>query len=100
MEKKEFLKTFNLTEDEFYGRKIIDISLNLSRSDLKYLPEGFNPKVNGHLWLYDNELEYLPKSFNPVITGYLSLSYNKLKELPKNFNPIVEGNLWLSYNEL
>lgn len=101
MKKEEFLKKFNLSEDEFSGRKIIDCGLDLSHKNIDSLPEGFNPSVVGDLDLSNNNLKSLPKGFNPHMPyGSLDLSNNNLKSLPESFNPHVGFFIDLSKNPL
>jgi hypothetical protein len=46
MDIKEFCRTYRLTEDQFFGKEWIAGDLDLSEETL---PEGFAPKVKGHL---------------------------------------------------
>ena len=99
MTKEEFIKYckeqgYNLTDDQFYGKKMID---NLLLVSLTEIPEGFNPKVGGSLYL--NLLTSIPEGFNPVVGGNLWL--NRLNEIPENWNPtnIVWGIFINSDNE-
>lgn len=91
MKKEEFLKKFNLSEDEFSGRKIINCGLDLSHKNIDSLPEGFNPSVVGDLDLSNNNIKSLPKGFNPHISyGSLDLSKNPLTLSKKD---IITTNL-------
>ena len=78
LSKEEFCKYAELTEDQFYGRDIIDRDLNLG--SLEYLPEGCSLKVIDHLYLYS--LNELPEGCT-LIADYINLS--SLKVLPENY---------------
>ena len=80
---------YNLTEDQFYGRELIEGSLYLN--SLTSIPEGFNPTVGGSLDL--ESLTSIPEGFNPTAGGYLDL--NSLTSIPEGFNPTVGGSLYL-----
>jgi hypothetical protein len=110
MTKNEFIKTYNLTEAQFYGTEQIEGDLYLGsltsipegfnpivggKLDLRSvtsIPEGFNPTVGGDLNL--RSVTSIPKGFNPTVGGYLSLG--SLISIPEGFNPIVGGSLYLS----
>ncbi len=79
-DKLEFLKKYNLTEDQFLGKEEIIGYLDLE--SLTSIPEGFNPTVGGYLDL--ESLKSIPEGFNPTVGGYLDLS--SLKSIPEGFN--------------
>ena len=87
MNKKEFCKKYNLTEEQFTGEVKIDRSLYLS--GLTSIPEGFNPTVGGSLDL--RGLTSIPEGFNPTVGGDLYL--DGLTSIPDGFNPTVGGYL-------
>ena len=69
MTKKDFLKTYNITEEQFSGEEKIGGSLDLS--SLTSIPAGFNPTVGGDLYL--RSLTSIPAGFNPTVGGSLDL---------------------------
>ena len=69
MTKDQFLKKYNLTEDQFLGKEKVGGDLYLS--SLTAIPEGFNPTVGGDLDL--RSLTAIPEGFNPTVGGYLYL---------------------------
>jgi len=87
MNKQELIKTYNLTEEQFYGK--IEICGGLYLNGLTSIPEGFNPTVGGGLYL--NGLTSIPEGFNPTVGGDLYLS--GLTSIPEGFNPTVGGYL-------
>jgi len=87
--KSEFLKRYNLTEEEFIGKLKIGY---LDLSSLTSIPEGFNPTVGGSLDL--RSLTSIPEGFNPTVGG--SLDLRSLTSIPEGFNPTVGGDLNLS----
>jgi len=89
MNKEQFKKQYNLTEEQFTGKEIIGGDLYLN--SLTSIPEGFNPTVGGSLYL--SSLTSIPEDFNPTVEGYLDLS--SLTSIPKGFNPTVGGSLYL-----
>ena len=109
MEKEQFKKQFNLTENQFKGIDKVEWSLDLR--SLTSIPEGFNPTVGGYLYLgsltsipegfnptvggnlYLGSLTSIPEGFNPTVGGYLYLG--SLTSIPEGFNPTVGGNLYL-----
>ena len=90
MNRKEFCKKFNITDEQFDGRQPIGGDLYLSR--VISLPEGFNPTVGGDLDL--RSATSLPEGFSPAVGGYLDL--RSVTSLPEGFNPTVGGDLYLS----
>jgi len=84
---EEFCKTYNLTEEQFFGKEKIKYSFFLN--NLTSIPEGFNPTVGRDLFLCN--LKYIPKGFNPTVGGHLYLS--SLTTIPEGFNPIVGYSL-------
>jgi hypothetical protein len=86
---KAFCKKHGITENQFFGKEMINGSLWLQ--SLTEIPEGFNPTVSDSLNL--NSVTEIPKGFNPTVGGYLYLS--SLTEIPEGFNPIVGGSLIL-----
>jgi hypothetical protein len=86
---KAFCKKHKITEEQFFGKEIINGSLDLH--SLTEIPEGFNPTVGGYLDL--SSLKEIPKGFNPIVERDLYL--NSLTEIPKGFNPTVGGTLIL-----
>lgn len=89
-EAEDFCKKHGLTVEQFYGREMIDGSLDLR--NLTSIPEGFNPTVGVSLDL--SSLTSIPEGFNPTTCGSLYLS--SLTSIPKGFNPTVVGGLHLS----
>jgi hypothetical protein len=89
MTKKEFLKKYNLTEDQFSGKEKVGGGLDLE--SLTSIPEGFNPTVGGYLDL--RSLTSIPEGFNPTVGGDLDL--RSLTSIPEGFNPTVGGYLYL-----
>ncbi len=87
MNKQEFCKKYDLTEDQFLGKEKITGSLHLR--SLTSIPEGFNPTVGGSLDL--RSLTSIPEGFNPTVGGYLDL--RSLTSIPEGFNPTVGGSL-------
>jgi hypothetical protein len=92
---KNFCNQFKITEDQFYGKEVIDSELNLclypNGTKVRTVPEGFNPIVTGEL-----DMEYvttIPEGFNPIVGGYLDL--RSVKTIPAGFNPTVGGILYL-----
>ena len=81
--------TYELTENQFYGRERIEGGLYLR--NLTSIPEGFNPTVGGDLDL--RSLTSIPEGFNPTVGG--SLWLDNLTSIPEGFNPTVGGDLWL-----
>jgi len=90
MNKKEFCKEYNLTEEQFTGEVKINGSLHLR--GLTSIPDGFNPTVGEGLYL--NNLTSIPEGFNPTVGGGLDLS--GLTSIPQGFNPTVGGYLDLN----
>jgi len=90
MTQKQFCKQFNITEDQFFGKEKIEMSLDLS--SVTSIPDGFNPTVGG--WLYLSSLTSIPDGFNPTVGGSLYLS--SVTSIPDGFNPTVGGGLYLS----
>jgi hypothetical protein len=86
---KIFCEKHRITENQFFGKEIINRSLFLS--SLTEIPEGFNPTVGGSLYL--QLLTEIPNGFNPTVGG--SLDLESVKEIPQGFNPIVGGSLIL-----
>ena len=78
--KLEFLKKYNLTENQFLGKEEISGSLNLD--SLTSIPEGFNPTVGYSLYL--DSLTSIPEGFNPTVGG--SLYLRSLTSIPEGFN--------------
>ena len=85
MTKQEFCEKFNLTDDQYYGKEWSYYNNN-ETCQLTSLPDGFNPKVDGDLYL--NSLIKLPIGFNPVAEA---LWLGSLIEIPKWFNPKVDN---------
>jgi len=86
---QKFCEDHSLTEDQFFGREMVNGDLNL-RSVTK-VPEGFNPTVGGSLYL--NSVTEIPEGFHPTVGGYLFL--DSVTEIPEGFNPVVGGDLYL-----
>jgi hypothetical protein len=86
---EQFCKEIGITIDQFYGREVINHDLDLNYH--KTIPDGFNPIVNGYIWL--SLLTKIPKGFNPIVGKGLYL--NSLKTIPEWFDPVVGGNLSL-----
>jgi hypothetical protein len=87
---KNFCEKHRITENQFFGKEIINGSLFLS--SLTEIPEGFNPTVGGSLDL--ESVKEIPQGFNPTVGGNLFLQ--SLTEIPKGFNPTVGGSLDLN----
>ena len=110
MNKEQFKKQYNLTEEQFTGKQIVEgyldlysltsipegfnptVEANLNLSGLTSIPKGFNPTVGGDLYL--SSLTSIPEGFNPTVGGDLDLS--GLTSIPKGFNPTVEEGLYLN----
>jgi len=109
MNKEQFKKQYNLTEEQFTGKQIVEgyldlysltsipegfnptVEANLNLSGLTSIPKGFNPTVGGDLYL--RSLTSIPEGFNPTVGGDLYL--NSLTSIPKGFNPTVGGDVYL-----
>jgi len=89
MNKEQFKKQYNLTEEQFTGKQIVEGYLDLY--SLTSIPEGFNPTVEANLNL--SGLTSIPKGFNPTVGGDLYLS--SLTSIPEGFNPTVGEDLYL-----
>jgi hypothetical protein len=107
---KNFCEKHRITENQFFGKEIINGSLdllslteipegfnptvgrNLDLESLKEIPKGFNPTVGWNLYL--NSLTEIPEGFNPTVGRNLDLE--SLTEIPKGFNPTVGWNLYLN----
>ncbi len=87
MNKKEFIKKYGLTEQQYSGVEKIENDLYLR--SLTSIPEGFNPTVGGYLDL--GSLTSIPEGFNPTVGGDLYL--RSLTSIPEGFNPTVGGGL-------
>ena len=87
MTKKEFCKSYNITEKQFSGEEEIGGYLDLR--SLTSIPEGFNPTVGGYLDL--ESLTSIPEGFNPTVGG--SIDLRSLTSIPEGFNPTVGGYL-------
>ncbi len=92
---KNFCNQFKITEDQFYGKEVIDSELDLRKypngTKVRTVPDGFNPIVTSSL-----DMEYvttLPSGFNPTLGGILDLS--SVTTIPEGFNPTVGGSLYL-----
>ncbi len=90
---KNFCNQFKITEDQFYGKEVIDSELDLRKypngTKVRTVPDGFNPIVTSSL-----DMEYvttLPSGFNPTLGGILDLS--SVTTIPEGFNPTVGGSL-------
>jgi hypothetical protein len=94
-EVKNFCKQFQITEDQFYGKEVIEGFLNLqwypNGDRVQTVPDGFNPIVTYFLDM--DCVTTIPAGFNPTVGGHLDLS--SVKTLPAGFNPTVGGDLWL-----
>ena len=86
---KNFCNKYNITEDQFYGRK--KIMGNLYLPSVTELIPGFNPTTGGYLDL--GSVKKLIPGFNPTVGGYLNL--RSVTELIPGFNPTTGGNLHL-----
>jgi hypothetical protein len=86
---KAFCKKHGITENQFFGKEMINGSLWLH--SLTEIPEGFNPTVGGGLFL--QSLTEIPEGFNPTVGR--SLFLHSLTEIPEGFNPTVGGCLFL-----
>ena len=86
---KNFCEKHGITEEQFFGKEVIERGLDLS--SLTEIPKGFNPTVGGSLNLY--LLTEIPDGFNPTVGG--SLFLGSLKQIPNGFNPTVGGSLFL-----
>ena len=89
-EHKMKIGNYELTEDEFFGKKKIEGDLNLR--SLTSIPDGFNPTVVWSLNL--NSLTSIPDGFAPTVGGNLYL--DSLTSIPDGFNPTVGWSLALS----
>jgi len=69
----DFIKSHNLTENQFLGKEKIGGYLDLR--SLTSIPEGFNPTVGGDLDL--SSLTSIPEGFNPTVGGSLYLKNSK-----------------------
>ncbi len=92
---KNFCEQFQITEDQFYGKEVIDCYLDLREylngEYVRTVPDGFNPIVTSSL-----DMEYvttIPSGFNPIVGS--SLDLRSVKTLPAGFNPTVGGDLVL-----
>jgi len=85
----KFCEDHNLTEDQFFGREMVNGDLSLR--NLAEIPEGFDPTVRGNLFL--NNATKIPKGFCPTVGATLCL--NSLVEIPEGFNPTVGWDLYL-----
>ena len=85
----EFCRDHELTEDQFFGREMVNGDLNLE--SLTEVPEGFSPKVGGSLYL--SSLTEIPEGFKPIIGK--SLFLRSVTKIPEGFNPIVGRDLYL-----
>ena len=65
MTKKEFLKKFNLTEDQFSGKEKIIGDLRMQSYNSHPLPAGFNPTVGGDLRM-DHSSKYIGVTVPPL----------------------------------
>ena len=92
MNKQQFCKQFNLTEDQFFGKVKIEGYLDLR--SVTSIPEGFNPTVGGDLDL--RSVTSIPEGFNPTVGGDLewrtgsryvgaTIPRPKIKQVNKNF---------------
>ena len=65
MTKKEFLKKYNLTEDQFCGKEKIEGDLDMSSYTGHAFPAGFNPTVGGS-WDMKSGTKYIGATVPPV----------------------------------
>lgn len=79
-----FCLKHNLTASEFFGDQEIDG--NLSIADVK-IPNGFNPKVTGDLFLH--KLKKIPDGFSPQVGGQLWIQ--QVTWIGDDFNPQLGG---------
>jgi hypothetical protein len=109
MNKKDFLKRFNLTEDQFSGKEKIEGNLNLDGA--KELPKGIKLTVGGYLYLrsltsmpegvtltvggdlYLSSLTSMPEGVTLTVGGYLDL--RSLTSMPEGVTLTVGGYLYL-----
>jgi hypothetical protein len=71
---------------EFTITRVKQLSFN--NPDIQ-IPEGFSPKVNGHLQF--QVIDKIPDSFSPRVKGNLILC--SVKKIGSNFSPIIGGDL-------
>jgi hypothetical protein len=88
----DFCDANDITVDQFYGKEIIDHSMDLYY--LTSIPDGFNPNINGYLNLINVKL--LPDNFTPTIKGNLYLYLNSISSIGNNFNPKIGGVLCIN----
>lgn len=88
-EVEDFCAKHGLTEDQFYGRAVIN--QDLSMRGVEVIPDGFNPTVNGSINLPN--LIKVPVGFNPIVCGILDLS--SITNIPSEFSPVVTDDLYL-----
>ncbi|MEY4767707.1 MAG: hypothetical protein RL637_346, partial [Pseudomonadota bacterium] len=70
MKKEDFLKKYEITEQQFLGKEKIQGYLDLR--SLTSIPDGFTPTVGGSLYL--SSLTSIPDGFTPTVGGSLYLS--------------------------
>ena len=92
MTKEQFKKQFNLTEDQFLGKEVIEGNLDLD--SVTTLPEDISLTVGGNLCL--RSVTTLPEGISLTIDGYLDLS--SVTTLPEGISLTVGGYLVLNSN--
>jgi hypothetical protein len=88
----DFCKKYKISIEQFRGQEEIPGDFR-KLSNLKSIPSGFNPKVEGNLTL--SSIYSLPDGFSPVVGGDLEL--HELNHLPEGFSPTVGRDLHLNY---
>ena len=88
----DFCKKYRISIEQFSGQEEIPGDFR-KLANLKSIPSGFNPKIEGNLNLCS--VYSLPDGFSPVVGGDLEL--NELNHLPKGFLPTVGKDLHLNY---
>ena len=83
---KKFCDKYDITEEQYYGRKCINKTLKI---DVVKIPKGFNPQTRYNLTL--NNVKEISGNFSPIIGS--SLILNKLKKISGNFSPVMGYNL-------
>ena len=90
LSREEFCKEFKLTENQFFGRDVIDGDFDSEY--LEYLPEGISLKCNG--FVYINSIKELPKNtFLESLDGTIEAMC--LKELSEGCSLKGTSNIYL-----
>lgn len=86
---ENFIKKYDLTENQFYGKEVINKDLIIDEVDL---PIGFNPEINGNLIM--NNVTKINHEFYPIV--YKNLEMRSFHYCFKNFISVVGKDLYLS----